>query len=221
MIKNASNVEKVPMSTILGKNVCKSAISLINKLLVFNPNKRLTAEEALEHDYVAAFHDPDQEIVLPRDIVIPFNDDVRLSVEDYRNKLYEIMSSNRSIKYSCTKPKSLSPDLQTRIPRNYTIKKEPKSGATQSESRISYGRSTNHNVTTIKSDSRVVTKQNIQFPKAMVATRVHINDNKLQKDGKKRFANVKQHISNINNYNQAHGIINQSTLMGLKAAGLR
>lgn len=34
-------------------NVSESAINLMNKLIVFNPNHRLTAVEALEHPYVA------------------------------------------------------------------------------------------------------------------------------------------------------------------------
>lgn len=32
-------------------------IDLLKKLLRFNPTKRLTAEEALNHPYVARFHD--------------------------------------------------------------------------------------------------------------------------------------------------------------------
>lgn len=37
------------------------ALDLLNKLLQFNPEKRLTAEEALEHPYVAQFHNEDDE----------------------------------------------------------------------------------------------------------------------------------------------------------------
>ena len=35
------------------------ALDLIRNLLHFNPTKRLTAEEALKHPYVAQFHNPD------------------------------------------------------------------------------------------------------------------------------------------------------------------
>lgn len=34
------------------------ALDLLKKLLQFNPNKRLTAEQALEHPYLSKFHDP-------------------------------------------------------------------------------------------------------------------------------------------------------------------
>ncbi|XP_063905011.1 mitogen-activated protein kinase 15 [Zophobas morio] len=225
MIKNASSVEKIPLHTLLGKNACKSVISLINKLLIFNPNKRLTAEEALEHDYVSAFHDPDQEIVLARDIVIPFKDNVRLSVEDYRNKLYEIMSTHhgRSSKGTC-KTKTLTPELPPRITRNYVKPsqlKDPKSSGTQSEPKINYSRP-NHVVAIIKSDSKVAAKQNLQFSKGMNGSRVHVNEKQqLRENGRKRFSNVKSGYSTFNSYSQSHGIISQSTLMELKASGMR
>lgn len=37
------------------------AVDLIERLLVLNPNHRITAYQALEHQYVADFHDPDDE----------------------------------------------------------------------------------------------------------------------------------------------------------------
>lgn len=52
MIKNASSVQKVPLRNVVGSDVPEDALDLLNQLLVFNPHKRLTAEQALEHDYV-------------------------------------------------------------------------------------------------------------------------------------------------------------------------
>ena len=42
-----------------------NAIDLLQKLLAFNPAKRITAEEALEHPYLAAYHDPEDEPTCP------------------------------------------------------------------------------------------------------------------------------------------------------------
>ena len=66
------------------------ALDLLNKLLQFNPDKRITAEEALTHPYLSKFHNPSQELELTYDVVPPVDDDVQLSVAEYRTKLYEV-----------------------------------------------------------------------------------------------------------------------------------
>lgn len=38
------------------------AIDLLNKLLEFDPSKRITVEEALAHPYLSAYHDEDDEV---------------------------------------------------------------------------------------------------------------------------------------------------------------
>uniref|UniRef100_A0A7R9SVU4 Protein kinase domain-containing protein n=1 Tax=Polyblepharides amylifera TaxID=1486889 RepID=A0A7R9SVU4_9CHLO len=38
-------------------NSCRHAIDLIDKMLVFDPSKRITVEQALEHPYLASLHD--------------------------------------------------------------------------------------------------------------------------------------------------------------------
>ena len=67
------------------------AIDLLLKLLQFNPKKRLTAEEALEHPYVADFHNPEEEILCDHKIDTPLDDDNKFSKEEYRQKLYDIV----------------------------------------------------------------------------------------------------------------------------------
>lgn len=52
MIKNACNGTRVSLKSIVGTDCPPDALDLLNSLLVFNPMKRLTADEALEHEYV-------------------------------------------------------------------------------------------------------------------------------------------------------------------------
>lgn len=75
-------------------NAPPDGIDLLKRLLQFNPDKRLTAEEALKHPYVARFHNPDDEPGLDCDIIPPLDDDIQLSVEEYRVKLYEVCTFN-------------------------------------------------------------------------------------------------------------------------------
>uniref|UniRef100_A0A8C5TGE4 Protein kinase domain-containing protein n=1 Tax=Malurus cyaneus samueli TaxID=2593467 RepID=A0A8C5TGE4_9PASS len=85
-----SQTEIFPPSTPL------PALDLLKKLLVFNPDKRLTAEEALKHPYVNRFHCPAREPSLDFDVILPLGDDVQLSVAEYRNKLYEMIHEKKS-----------------------------------------------------------------------------------------------------------------------------
>ena len=72
------------------------ALDLRQKLMPFNPTKRFTAEQALEHPFVAAFHNKDDEPSAPAPITISLPDDTRYTVAEYRNKLYaEIIAKKR------------------------------------------------------------------------------------------------------------------------------
>ncbi|KAM7384256.1 hypothetical protein PAMA_011550 [Pampus argenteus] len=87
---------QVPLEDLLQPSVPPDALDLLRGLLVFNPDKRLTAEQALQHPYVARFHNPAKEPALNYDVVLPVDDDVQLSVVQYRNKLYEMMLERRT-----------------------------------------------------------------------------------------------------------------------------
>uniref|UniRef100_A0A8C1GGC1 Mitogen-activated protein kinase 15 n=1 Tax=Cyprinus carpio TaxID=7962 RepID=A0A8C1GGC1_CYPCA len=81
---------QVPIDEILPASVPPDALDLVQRLLAFNPDKRLSAEEALQHPYVSKFHNPAREPSLVYDVILPVDDDVQLSVTQYRNKLYEV-----------------------------------------------------------------------------------------------------------------------------------
>ena len=52
----------------------EDALDLLKNLLHFNPNKRLTAEQALDHPYVAQFHSPEDEPIRKKKIHISIDD---------------------------------------------------------------------------------------------------------------------------------------------------
>uniref|UniRef100_A0A8C3XVC7 Mitogen-activated protein kinase 15 n=1 Tax=Chelydra serpentina TaxID=8475 RepID=A0A8C3XVC7_CHESE len=92
VINRISSRQRVTIEEILPSSTPPHALDLLKSLLVFNPDKRLTAEEALQHPYVKRFHCPAKEPSLDYDVILPLDDDIQLSVAEYRNKLYEVAS---------------------------------------------------------------------------------------------------------------------------------
>ena len=86
-IKKKKNI----LQMLSGNTHDEVAIDLLLKLLVFNPKKRLTAEQALKHPYVADFHNPEEEIICDHKIEIPLDDNNKFTREEFRQKLYVIV----------------------------------------------------------------------------------------------------------------------------------
>lgn len=72
------------------------ALDLIHRLLIFAPHRRLTVEQCLVHPYVIQFHNPADEPILPYDVNLPLPDHIQLSIDDYRNKLYDMMNQKKT-----------------------------------------------------------------------------------------------------------------------------
>merc|ERR1719359_2312723 len=64
------------------------ALDLLRFCLNFNPAKRISAKDALRHPYVVQFHNPEDEFNCERVIRIPIDDNTKLTVVDYRERLY-------------------------------------------------------------------------------------------------------------------------------------
>jgi mitogen-activated protein kinase 15 len=70
-------------------------LDLLAKLLQFNPSKRITVTEALEHPYVTEFSDPEKEITYDKKAIIPHDDNVKLSSKDYRQMIYDDITKKK------------------------------------------------------------------------------------------------------------------------------
>ncbi|CAD8149174.1 unnamed protein product [Paramecium pentaurelia] len=57
---------------------------------------KLTAELALDHPYLKDFKQTEQEIILDQYITIPFNDNKKLKLQDYRDALYKGIITKKS-----------------------------------------------------------------------------------------------------------------------------
>jgi len=88
-IRSLGNRPKVPFAKFFPR-ASPAAIDLLDKMLTFNPSKRITVEAALTHPYLANLHDPNDEPVAPP----PFNFDFEgwdLTREQYRDLIYTEM----------------------------------------------------------------------------------------------------------------------------------
>merc|ERR1711908_150332 len=66
----------------------KEFIDFLQLVLQMNPEKRLTAQECLEHPHMANFHNPDDEPSFGRRISLPVPDHMLLTAVRYRVQIY-------------------------------------------------------------------------------------------------------------------------------------
>lgn len=93
--KNKEFIESLPKSrgkdfATLFKGANPDAIDLLKKLLTFDPNKRITIEQALAHPYMAQLHYPDDEPTC--ELVSAFDFDFELyslKKEEFKDLIYE------------------------------------------------------------------------------------------------------------------------------------
>lgn len=68
-------------------------------MMVFNPNKRLTIEQVLQHPYLEEFHDPANEKICEERIVPNISENRKLSMKEYRMLIYNEIN-RRNLKKS-------------------------------------------------------------------------------------------------------------------------
>ncbi|KAG7131437.1 Mitogen-activated protein kinase HOG1 like [Verticillium longisporum] len=85
-VKSLPKRERQPLKNKF-KNADPSAIDLLEKMLVFDPKKRITATEALSHEYLSPYHDPTDEPVAEEKFDWSFND-ADLPVDTWKIMMY-------------------------------------------------------------------------------------------------------------------------------------
>lgn len=83
----------------------EEALDLLSQCLQFNPDKRITAEGALKHPYVTAFHNPEEEPDCDREIKISIDDDHKYSIAEYRDVLYQQIQAKKKEQRRAAKAK--------------------------------------------------------------------------------------------------------------------
>jgi p38 MAP kinase len=78
--------QRVPFNEKLRCND-ESALDLLEKMLVFDPRKRINAAECLSHEYVGPYHDPTDEPVAAEKFDWSFND-ADLPVDNWKVMMY-------------------------------------------------------------------------------------------------------------------------------------
>jgi mitogen-activated protein kinase 15 len=92
--------KKVPLSKLF-PTASEPALDMLEKLLHFNPHKRLSAEESLKHPFVAQFHDEASELAAPSPFILKIDDNVKFSISEYRDSLYsEVTAKKKETKKS-------------------------------------------------------------------------------------------------------------------------
>jgi mitogen-activated protein kinase 15 len=89
----ATMLESLPMSRPRPLNemfpgASVEALDLMRLCMMFNPTKRISAKDAMRHPYCVQFHNPEDESGFERTIAIPIDDNTKLTVADYRDRLY-------------------------------------------------------------------------------------------------------------------------------------
>lgn len=62
-------------------------------MVTFNPRKRITIEEILNHEAVKAFHKPEEEISCNKQITTSIDDNRKFTVDEYRKLIYGAASN--------------------------------------------------------------------------------------------------------------------------------
>ncbi|XP_064220885.1 mitogen-activated protein kinase 15-like [Aotus nancymaae] len=79
------------LDALLPPDTSPEALDLLRRLLVFAPDKRLSATQALQHPYVQRFHCPSDEWARRADTRLRVHEGVQLSAPEYRGRVDQMI----------------------------------------------------------------------------------------------------------------------------------
>ncbi|XP_064240771.1 mitogen-activated protein kinase 15 isoform X3 [Aotus nancymaae] len=87
----AAHRPRQTLDALLPPDTSPEALDLLRRLLVFAPDKRLSATQALQHPYVQRFHCPSNEWARRADTRLRVHEGVQLSAPEYRSRVYQMI----------------------------------------------------------------------------------------------------------------------------------
>ncbi|CAD8056229.1 unnamed protein product [Paramecium sonneborni] len=128
--------------------------NLISKLLMYDPNSRLNANEALKHPYFKEYHNLDEEIIFKGQIQLELNDDKLFPIQLYRDLLYKQNTThmNKMLNLMRKQKKLLQIIDKKQVENNQKVQSQQqqftRSAFIQNKSTSNLDKSTNKTVTT-------------------------------------------------------------------------
>ena len=83
---------KTKSFTLLFSGMGPDGLDLIRRMLCFNPDKRITVDEVLAHPYLQEIAAREEDLPTRSIICLPVDDNLKMSVEFYRDALYKAIS---------------------------------------------------------------------------------------------------------------------------------
>jgi mitogen-activated protein kinase 15 len=81
------HAQKKKSFTALFAKAGNDGLDLLRRMLCFNPDKRISVEEALHHPYLRTFASPAEEVICRQKAAMPIDDNVKLSKHEYKKAL--------------------------------------------------------------------------------------------------------------------------------------